>query len=184
MEKQLVISVIKALEAEETPYMLAGSFASLVYGIPRSTKDVDFVVELEEPRFSRLIKRLDTEFILDPQQYIETSTWTRRYILSARHSAFQVEFFLRSEDPHHLIQWERRRQVFNGVLQQNVAMPTVEDVIIQKIRWGRRKDLDDVETVIDIQSPNIDWPYIEHWCAIHGKSVLLAEIRAGMLPLD
>jgi len=180
MEKQLVIRIIEALEAESISHMLAGSFASMVYGIPRSTKDVDFVVELEEPGFSRLINRLEPHFELDPQQYLETSTWTRRYILTARHSAFKVEFFLKSSDPHHLSQWERRRTVFNSILQHHVTMPTPEDVIVQKIRWGRPQDRIDASTVMEVQFPRLDWSYIEHWCDQHGKRALLEEIRSGI----
>lgn len=184
MEKQLVITLIEALEAEAVPHMLAGSFASMVYGIPRSTKDVDFVVELEEPRFSRLIARLIPDFELDPQQYLETSTWTRRYILKARRSAFKVEFFLRSEDPHHLSQWSRRRTVFNSIVQHHVTMPTPEDVIVQKIRWGRPQDRIDAENVMDVQMDKLDWPYIEHWCDVHGTRKLLEEIRASIFPME
>lgn len=184
MEKQLVIAIIEALEAEQVPHMLAGSFASMVYGIPRSTKDVDFVVELEEPAFSRLMKRLEPDFDLDPQQYLETSTWTRRYILKARRSAFKVEFFLKSEDAHHLSQWSRRRTVFNSILQHHVTMPTPEDVIVQKLRWGRPQDRIDAENVMDVQSPHLDWDYIEHWCCQHGKGTLLNEIRAGLEPME
>lgn len=183
MEKELVIAIVETLEAEQVPHMLAGSFASMVYGIPRSTKDVDFVVELEESSFSRLMVRLEPQFVLDPQQYLETSTWTRRYILKARRSAFKVEFFLKSNDPHHLSQWARRRTVFNSILQHHVTMPTAEDVIIQKIRWGRPQDRIDAENVIDVQSPNLDWEYIEHWCGQHGKLALLQEIRSGLEPM-
>jgi hypothetical protein len=184
MEKQLVITIIEALEAEHVPHMLAGSFASMVYGIPRSTKDVDFVVELEEPAFSRLMKRLKPDFDLDPQQYLETSTWTRRYILKARRSAFKVEFFLKSEDAHHLSLWSRRRTVFNSILQHHVTMPTPEDVIVQKLRWGRPQDRIDAENVMDVQAPHLDWAYIEHWCGQHGKGTLLEEIRAGLEPIE
>jgi hypothetical protein len=183
MEKDLVIASIEALEVEQVPYMLAGSFASMVYGIPRSTKDVDFVVELEEPAFSRLIKRLEPEFDLDPQQYLETSTWTRRYILKAKRSAFKIEFFLRSDDPHHLCQWSRKRAVFNSILQHHVSMPTAEDVIVQKLRWGRPQDRIDAENVMDVQFPQLDWTYIEHWCGQHDRLVLLQEIRSGLEPL-
>jgi len=34
MQAELVIAVIEALEAESIPYFLAGSIASMVYGIP------------------------------------------------------------------------------------------------------------------------------------------------------
>ncbi len=78
MQAELVIAVIEALEAESIPYFLAGSIASMVYGIPRATKDVDFVVEIGGDGIDRLARRLAGQFEFDPQQHVETSTWTRR----------------------------------------------------------------------------------------------------------
>ena len=42
--------VIEALEACGIPYMLVGSYSSNSYGVPCSTQDADFVIELGEAR--------------------------------------------------------------------------------------------------------------------------------------
>jgi hypothetical protein len=42
----LAVLAIDACEAEGVEHMLTGAFATGVYGIPRSTKDVDFVVDV------------------------------------------------------------------------------------------------------------------------------------------
>lgn len=94
MQAGLVIAVIEALEAESIPYFLAGSIASMVYGIPRATKDV----------------------------------------------------------------------------------------VIQKLRWGRAKDIADVETVIGVQGAKLDWTYIERWCDAHGSRKRLDEVKASIPP--
>ena len=41
-----VVAVVDALEALSVRYMIVGSLASNFHGIPRSTRDADFVVEL------------------------------------------------------------------------------------------------------------------------------------------
>ncbi len=41
---ELALAVIEACEAEEVEHMLTEAFATSLYGIPRSTKDVDVVV--------------------------------------------------------------------------------------------------------------------------------------------
>ncbi len=43
---EATLAVISALEQQQIPYMLVGSLASNFYGVARSTKDADFVVEL------------------------------------------------------------------------------------------------------------------------------------------
>jgi hypothetical protein len=176
MESQLIITVIDALDAESIPYMLAGSIASMVYGIPRSTMDVDFVIEMERASFERLVNRLSSSFELDPQQHLETLTWTRRHILTARASGFKVELFIKGEDRHHMLQWQRKRVVFNPIINKSVWMPAVEVVVVQKIRWGRPQDLVDAEYVIAVQGLALDMPYIRHWCAQHGTLQRLEDI--------
>ena len=51
---EAVVAVVGALEAVGVPYMIVGSLASNFHGIPRSTADADFVVELEPGRLQRL----------------------------------------------------------------------------------------------------------------------------------
>lgn len=175
-ESEMVAFVFRALEEEGLPYMLAGSFATFVYGVPRSTKDLDFVIELVQPTFDHLAARLDSVFTLDPQQYLETTTWTRRYILTARKSSFKVEFFIKDDDPHHMEQWLRRRRAWSSYAQREVWMPSPEDVIIQKVRWGRPQDLIDVGYVIAVQGSTLDMTFIRKWCAVHGSLTRLDSI--------
>ena len=44
---EIVSAVAGALNQLGIPYMLVGSFSSNYYGLPRSTKDADFVVQIE-----------------------------------------------------------------------------------------------------------------------------------------
>jgi hypothetical protein len=182
MQKELAIAVIEALEAEGIPYLLAGSITSMVYGIPRATKDVGFVVELNAEKLDCLMRRLEEKFGLDPQQHLETTTWTRRHILHARRSAFDVELFIKSDDPHHAEQWSRKRKLLNPILDHPAWMPSPEDVIIQKLRWGRPKDLIDAEAVIGVQGSGLDWKYIERWCITHGSLAKLEHLKAAIPP--
>ena len=66
------MAVVDALEALHIPYMLVGSFSSNYYGIGRSTKDVDFVIQLGPESLSSLASHLGPAFRLDPQMTFET----------------------------------------------------------------------------------------------------------------
>lgn len=49
-------------------------------------------------------------------------------------------------------------------------MPTAEDVVVQKLRWAREKDLVDVEDLLAIQGVgNLDLGYVRRWCWEHGS---------------
>jgi hypothetical protein len=54
--------------------------------------------------------------------------------------------------------------------------PTAEDVLVQKLRWARAKDLDDARDVLAIQgTENLDMNYVRHWCREHGTEGRLEE---------
>lgn len=173
-------AVIDAMEQLELPYMLVGSLSTNYYGVPRSTKDADFVIELEGRPLSAIAQAVGGGFQLDPQASFERVTGTTRYILRVVGIPFTIELFLLSDDPHDRERFARRRRV--RVEEREVSMPTAEDTIITKLRWAirspRSKDNDDVRDVIAVQKDRIDWEYVYHWCEVHGTRKLLDEIRA------
>jgi len=44
----LLKKVVKAFEKLEIPYLVTGSVASMAYGEPRLTNDIDIVAEIED----------------------------------------------------------------------------------------------------------------------------------------
>ena len=52
------IQVVGALERLGIPFMVVGSMSSNIYGIPRSTKDAEFVIELGNQGISSLATAL------------------------------------------------------------------------------------------------------------------------------
>ena len=72
-----MVRVADALAASGVAYLLAGSFSSNYYGIPRSTKDADFVVELRGGVGRDFMARLGADFEAEPH---------RRLVRTARHA--------------------------------------------------------------------------------------------------
>jgi hypothetical protein len=62
-------------------------------------------------------------------------------------------------------------------------MPSPEDVIIQKLRWGRPQDRIDAGYVIAVQGESLDMSYITQWCDAHGSRGRLDEVLAEIPPL-
>ena len=171
----VALRVSAALEKEGVPFILVGSFSSNFHGIPRSTKDADFVVKMSTPFNEKLARAFGPEFEAEPQLSFETNTGTRRQEFRVAGTIFKVEIFLLSEDSHDQERFRRRQPVMVG--SRKVFFPTAEDVIIWKLRWGRAKDLEDVRAVIGVQGEKLDWEYIIGWCERHGTRGLLEKIR-------
>ena len=176
--ESIAVRVANALEACGIPYLLSGSFASNYYGIPRSTRDADFVLQSQRAVGPDLAQQLGEDFILEPQLSFETNTGTFRQVLRYKKKPFKVELFLLSQDPHDQARFLRRRAV--RLFEHRVWLPSPEDVIITKLRWARGKDRDDTRDVMAVQQDQLDWRYVEDWCRRHGTLPLMEEIRRSV----
>jgi hypothetical protein len=174
----ILLDVLNALGLD---YMVVGSFSSNRYGVPRATKDADFVLRVAAADRERLYAALSPAFKVDPQVSFEMVTGTWRQIIEIPEIPFTIELFELSSDAHDQSRFARRKKL--TLLSRDAWLPTPEDVIIQKLRWSRgarrSKDFDDVVAVMAVQGEaKLDWSYIEGWCGEHGTLELLAEAKA------
>ncbi len=184
--EDLAVRVIEAAEAAGVEFMAVGAIAAGAYGVPRSTRDVDLLVSVKIPgNVAALIERLGTLVAFDEQVTFDTLTWGRRHVGRSNSSPpFKVELFEIFEDPFVESEFSRRQEVFVPILNRTTWLPTPEDVVVQKLRWGRNKDLDDARDVLAVQGPEtLDMAYIRNWCDQHGTTGRLEEALAGIPPL-
>jgi hypothetical protein len=182
---KVTAAVIDALEAAGVEYMLVGAYSANAYGVTRSTNDADIVVILDADKRREVIDRLGSDFDFDPQMKLEGFTGSLRNVVNHVPTGFQIELFrLNKNDDHHRERFQRRRRMFLAEIDREVWLPTPEDVIIQKLRWQRRKDLDDAATILAVNSPNLDWNYINSWTRNHGTQELMQELMQSLPKLD
>jgi hypothetical protein len=174
--------VIAALSRSGVPHVVVGSFARNFHSFPRSTKDADIVLAVDAAGLNRFEAELGREFSLDAQTTFKTNTGTFRHTLIHRETEFKTELFLLSRDAYDQERFARRLAInFNG---QASFVLTAEDVIITKLRWFRPKDVQDIQDVIAVKNPALDWNYIQRWTIIHGTRAKLDELRAGIPTID
>ena len=176
---EAAVAVIEALDRARIPFMIVGSLASNFHGIPRATRDADFLMQIESASMSALAATLPAGLQLAPEAAFETVTGTTRYLVTLRQSPFVCELFVCGDDPHDVARFGRGERV--RALGRQVAMATAEDMVITKLRWAaqanRSKDRDDVRNIIAVRGADLDWAYIERWCATHDTLGLLNDIR-------
>jgi hypothetical protein len=68
-----MVEVVDVLETQQVPYLLVGSFSSNFYGIPRSTNDVDLVVELGQQSVLRITTHLGPRYVRQQQVAFESA---------------------------------------------------------------------------------------------------------------
>jgi hypothetical protein len=70
--------ITAALEQAGIGYMLTGSFASAHYGGPRSTQDIDFVIEASPTQLRAFVDALpDNNYYADPDAALEAHNHNR-----------------------------------------------------------------------------------------------------------
>ena len=176
--EDVTLRVVDALNSGGSPYKLVGSFSSKLYGIPRSTKDADFVLQLQGDLSPVFYQTLGHDFEIDPQLRCETNTGTFKQELRFQGTWFTVELFRLSDDEFD--QERFRRRVSAKLFGRQTFVPRAEDVIVMKVRWFRDKDRPDILNVMTVQRGKLDWAYIESWCKRHGTLARMEAIRKSV----
>ncbi len=158
--------LVGLLEAAGVPYMVAGSFASTYHGVPRTTQDIDIVVE---PTFGTLGRLLN----LLPEDRYYVSEQAARDALRARgqfnvidlESGWKVDLIIRKERPFSREEFGRRKTAC--VLGVDVMVASAEDTILAKLEWAKRssseRQLRDVAGVLRVTGDALDRAYLLPW---------------------
>jgi len=98
------------LEENGIDYMLTGSFARNMHGVPRTTYDVDIVIEVEPVALEELVRSLGDGFYVSAEAAREAVS--RRSMFNVIHS--QIQLMWATLEPifalsHHLFLLNHRR---------------------------------------------------------------------------
>lgn len=125
------VGVARVLDALEIRYVIGGSVASSYYGEPRTTLDLDIMIEADEAAARALAEALSGEFYVDGDAAADAvrhgSTFNAIHIASA----MKVDFFIAEPRDAVRRQLERRRRV------GSVWLYAPEDIIVRKLVWFR-----------------------------------------------
>lgn len=178
--REIVQRFVELLEARQVDYVLVGGIAAMHYGIPRFTKDADFVIAAPAASVERVLADVPAGFRVEPQAKMELFTGTMRWVISIDDTEYKVEIFILGNDAHHAEEFRRRRRIWLPLVEREMWTATAEDLIIQKLRWARPQDLADITDMLSVQGSALDGAYMERWCREHGTLARLEEIRRSI----
>jgi hypothetical protein len=163
--------VVAILDQAGVPYMLTGSLASAFYATPRSTQDLDFVIESNEQGIHDLVDGLiDAGWYVDRDAAFEA--WRSRGQFNAidPDRGWKVDLMIRRDRLFSVQEFERRGSA--TVLGVDLYLASVEDVILSKLEWSRMGDSElqrrDVIQILERRRRDLDFRYIEHWADVLG----------------
>jgi len=134
---EILREVVKTLEALDVPYAIGGSLASIAYGEPRATLDLDIVIDLKAADVDRLVARLDpAEFHLDAEQAREAIERRGQFNVIVPRAGFKIDFFVVGDDiERRQIEHRRRLPALPGL---EAASSPPEELILKKLLTWRR----------------------------------------------
>jgi hypothetical protein len=161
-------NVRNALEEANIPYMVTGSIASSVHGIPRATQDIDVVIDPSREQLLALISKF-TEPDYDADRDDALDAFRRRSMFSVidRRGIWKIDFIVRKVRPFSKREFDRRQQI--EIFDMPVYAATPEDVLLAKLEWAQlgesERQIRDAAGIIEIQGEKLDAEYVERWAA-------------------
>ena len=153
--------MVRVLKDAKIPYMITGGLAANYYGCPRATYDLDLVVELDEASAKRLIELAGrARFRLHEKEILMLTKVGNRFVMESWEK-YRIDFWpVKTVFDREIFERRRRTMIF-GVL---VWICTPEDLILQKLRSARPRDLD-TQAVLIRHSGKLDESYLKQKAA-------------------
>jgi len=147
------------------PYMITGSFASNIHGLPRATQDADVVIEVEQRALERFLESLSTAFYRSTEAAMDALAREQMFNVVHLETGFKVDLIIRKSRPFSRMEFSRRQPAF--YLGTNRWFATAEDIILAKLEWSRmagsERQFNDALNVAKLQRDNLDRAYLEKW---------------------
>lgn len=172
---EFVATVVGALNLAGFPYLVTGSFASIYYSEPRTTMDIDLVVHAPFDALEEFRQQM-----LDLGLYAPSiDAATDMFNVINPDSGWKADIICWQDEPFEHERFARRSQVelLPGV---TAFIPTVEDMILAKLRWIQGRDsavqTRDIESMIELNVAALDRVYLAEWAERLGVANRLAKL--------
>jgi len=175
--------LIDALRTSGVAHMVSGSFASTYYGIPRTTQDIDIVVDFSPASLRRFLAQLpEDEYYVSTDAAQEAVRVRGQFNVIDFESGWKVDLIQRKARTFSVTEFERRTTA--ELLGLDVHIATAEDVVLSKLEWAKKagsdRQLRDVVGVLEVSGRGMDIPYIEGWLDVLGVDEFWEQARAAV----
>jgi hypothetical protein len=166
-QPQLLEKVISALNNSRVDYMITGSIVSSLQGEPRSTHDVDIVINIQTDAIQNLVNIfLAPRFYISKESIDEAIEHKTMFNLIDTTDGDKIDFWILTEEEFDKSRFARKLEenVYGFIMK--ISAP--EDTILAKLRWaklsgGSEKQFTDALRVYEVQYDNLDIVYINAW---------------------
>ncbi len=182
-EADLSLLFVRPLNRLGVRYLVSGSVAAILYGEPRLTHDVDFVVFLKTEDIRRLQEVFPApEFYVPPEEVIAAEVAREQrghFNLVHTDTGFKADFYTAGRDDLHAWAVRNTRKVeYRG---EPVVVAPPEYVIVRKLEYyregGSEKHLRDIRSMLAASADLLDIATLDEWIRRRGLEPQWNQVR-------
>ena len=177
-QRDFLESVITLLTRNGIPFMVAGSMGSAHYGEPRSTNDIDIVIDPTEEQLQQFVSQVSERFYVSPPSAMDALKRRSMFNIIDTATGWKADLIIRKDRPFSITEFDRRTTA--TLLGVAVDLATPEDVVLSKLEWAARSEserqLRDARSVLETMAERIDFDYLKKWAGELGLQDLLDQI--------
>ena len=173
-EPELSLLFVRPLNQIGARYIVSGSVASILYGEPRLTNDVDFVIFLRDTDIARLRQIFPSpEFYVPPPEVIAAEiARPAKGLFNVIHAdtGFKADFYTAGRDEFNAWAFRNSRKMeYRGEL---IVIAPPEYVIVRKLEYFREgrseKHLRDIRAMLAVSGEQLDRATLNEWIQRQG----------------
>jgi hypothetical protein len=166
-QDDLLRHVALACSALRLRYFVTGSMATLFYGEPRFTNDIDVVVDLPMDQVDEFVGRFpEEEFYLSRETILRAIEHRTQFNVIHPSSGLKIDVMIPSGGSFDQSRFARSRQL-QPADDYEATFASPEDVIVKKMEYyregGSEKHLRDISGMLELGDDGIDRAYISEW---------------------
>lgn len=177
-ELEVLKMVTRKLDEAKIPYVISGSIAANYYTVPRMTRDLDVVVEMQESDVKNFVRLFQEDFFVD-EDMVRTEV-KKKGMFNLIQSAYiiKIDFILRKESDWQVMVFARRQKV--QIDDMSIWLISPEDLILAKLLWAKdsasEMQLNDVRNLLQ-SAERLDGAYIKQWMAALGLQEVYQKVQ-------
>lgn len=164
---ELLAFLAETFDDLDVRYLVTGSMATVFFGEPRFTNDIDVVLELDLAKVERFCQRFPAaDFYLSEPAIREAVHHHSQFNIIHPTSGLKVDVMIPDDSPFNRSRLSRvvREKTSDDV---EICFASPEDVIIKKMEYyrlgGSEKHLRDITGVLKVCGERVDRSYIDGW---------------------
>jgi hypothetical protein len=156
--------------------MVSGGIAVSYWGFPRTTHDIDIVIEANEKDKDKIITLFKKDFYISDEAVQEAIKERFTFNIIDNKSGIKIDFWLVKRDAFGKLEFKRKLK--KKIFGENIFIISPEDLILCKLigykETQSHRRLDDAKSIL--ATSKVDLKYIKNWAKRQGTIDILEKI--------